>query len=393
MTDKSTRGFILPLVVIALAMMGILVVAVLSTGDDDRDSSLQLQEGARSFYAADAGLNQILAQWADSAYETRVASAGDSYTFAWRTLPENGSSYRAVLQRLATSGAISMTVDGRSASARRGLRTVAVVLTVATTFHYAAIGNTDVKFSAGGTDSWDSAVGAYNVAGNIGTNGDIYSNGTISQLSGSTSIKGDASAHTTIVAGGCGKVTGTCTSAAATVPIQSVTCPAGYSPAADIPSGAGITYVALTGTLSVTGGKTLTLDYSHTPYRFSNVTFSGSSILTFTGTAQHVDIYVDGTLNLSGGTIANPSGKPANLSILGCGGDTSNWTVSGGSGAYFVLFAPNHAVTVSGGGAIYGALLVGSLVNSGGSTIHYDEALGRIGAATLVAGSWTEVAH
>src|SRR5439155_12535710 len=127
MTDKSTRGFILPLVVIALAMMGILVVAVLSTGDDDRDSSLQLQEGARSFYAADAGLNQILAQWADSAYETRVAAAGDSYTFAWRTLPENGSSYRAVLQRLATSGAISMTVDGRSASARRRLRTVAGV--------------------------------------------------------------------------------------------------------------------------------------------------------------------------------------------------------------------------------------------------------------------------
>src|SRR5439155_18046 len=83
--------------------------------DVDRDSSLQLQEGARSFYAADAGLNQILAQWADSAYETRVAAAGDSYTFAWRTLPENGSSYRAVLQRLATSGAISMTVDGRSA--------------------------------------------------------------------------------------------------------------------------------------------------------------------------------------------------------------------------------------------------------------------------------------
>ena len=67
--------------------------------------------------------------------------------------------------------------------------------------------------------------------------------------------------------------------------------------------------------------------------------------------------------------------------------------MSGGSGAYFALFALNHAVTVSGGGAIYGALVVGSLVNSGGSTIHYDEALGRIGVATLVAGSWTEVSH
>ncbi len=123
------------------------------------------------------------------------------------------------------------------------------------------------------------------------------------------------------------------------------------------------------------------------------MTFSGGSILTFTGTAQHVDIYVSGTLNLSGGTVINPSAKPPNLSFWGCGANASAWTISGGSSAYYALNAPNHGVTLSGGGAIYGALVVGSLVNSGGSTIHYDEALGRTGGATPLAGSWTELQH
>ena len=48
---------------------------------------------------------------------------------------------------------------------------------------------------------------------------------------------------------------------------------------------------------------------------------------------------------------------------------------------------------MSGGGAIYGAMVVSSLINSGGSTIHYDEALGRVPGITLVPGSWTEVAR
>jgi hypothetical protein len=46
---------------------------------------------------------------------------------------------------------------------------------------------------------------------------------------------------------------------------------------------------------------------------------------------------------------------------------------------------------VSGGGNVYGGLVVGSLVNSGGSMIHYDEALGQQGGTGVVAGSWTEI--
>jgi len=392
MTSRSSRGFVLPMVVIALAMMGLLVVAVLTTSDDDREASMAFQEGTRSFFAADAGLNQMLAQWGDSSYDTRVAAAGVADTFAWRTLPENGATYRAIIQRLATSGAISLKVDGRSAATRRGLRTVAVVITVSTSFHYAAVGFTDISVSSSNTDSWDSAVGAYG-GGNVGTNGDIRSNGTISMLSGSTAIKGDAQAATTIVGGGCAHVTGTCTGGQPTVTIPDVSCPAGFSPASDVPSGPGITYVPATGALTVGGGKTITLNYSNSPYRFSSMSFSGSSVLTFTGTPQHVDLYVSGAVNLSGGTIQNPSGKPTNLTVWGCGANTAAWTLTGSSNAFYAVYAPHHPVTLTGGSPLYGALVGASINLTGGSALHYDEALGRVGVVTSLPGSWTEVAH
>src|ERR1044071_7950013 len=88
-----------------------------------------------------------------------------------------------------------LTVDGQSAGARKGLRTVQMMLTPGVSFTYAVQGTGAVKFSGGaGTDSYDSDVGAYNVGGNKGTNGDIYSATTISQLSGGppATINGDA---------------------------------------------------------------------------------------------------------------------------------------------------------------------------------------------------------
>ena len=299
-----------------------------------------------------------------------------------------------MLQRLSAGGPISITVDGRSAATRRGLRTVQLVLTVSSSYKYAVIGDNDLKISSGGTDSYDSDVGAYG-GGNVGTNGDIRSNGTISQLSGSSYITGDATVVGSITVSQCGHVhTGTCQGGQAADPMPDATCPAGYSPASDVPISAGVTYNALTGVLLVSGGSAVvTLDYAHTPYRFSNLTLQGGATLTFQGTPQHVDLYVSGVLSTSGGSVVNPTSKPINLTIWGCGANTSNWVMSGGTGAYFAVYAPNHQTTVSGGGAIYGALMVGSLVNSGGSWIHYDEALGRTSVPTLVPGSWAEVPH
>ena len=394
MTRGSTRGFVLPLVVIALSMMGLLVVAVLLTSDDDRESSVAFQEGARSFFAADAGLNQMLAQWADSTYDTRVAAAGAADTFAWRTLPENGAVYRAVIQRLAAGGAVSLTVDGRSAAARRGLRTLQVILTAgAGPFNYAVLGGTNVSFSGGTSDSWDSRLGAY-AASNCTTlgvtcDGDIGSNGTVS-LSGGAQVKGDANAVGTI-SGCAGRVTGTCTTPAPATPMPSVSCPAGFSAASDVPVVPG-TYTAGTGALSMNAGSTLTLNSANSPFRLSDVTLR--SVITIPAGSGHIDIYISGTLNITAGAfINNLTLDPTKLTIWGCGASATNWSVRAGSNSFFALYAPNHPVGVSGSGAFYGALVGASVNNSGGATIHYDEALKAIPTIALTPGSWAEVAR
>jgi hypothetical protein len=393
-TRKSTGGFVLPMVVIALAMMGVLVVAVLTTGDDDRQSAVDFQEGTRSFYAADAGLNQMLAQWTDSTYDTRVAAAGAADTFAWRTLPENGAVYRAVIQRLASGGAISLSVDGRSAAARRGLRTVQVILTAGPgPFNYAVLGGTSVSFSGGTTDSWDSRLGAY-AASNCATlgvtcDGDIGSNGTVS-LSGGAQVKGDANAVGTI-SGCAGRVTGTCTTPAAAVGMAGVSCPAGFSSAAAMPVNPG-TYTAATGALTMNAGSTLTLNAANSPFRWSDATIR--STITIPAGSAHIDIYVSGTLTITaGGLINNLTQDPTKLTIWGCGNSATTWDNKAGSASYMAVYAPSHPVTVSGSGAFYGAIVGASASNSGGAAIHFDEALRAIPSIALTPGSWAEVAH
>jgi hypothetical protein len=172
-----------------------------------------------------------------------------------------------------------------------------------------------------------------------------------------------------------------------------VGCPAGgYTPAADVPTGSGITYNAGTGDLTVSFGNILTL-FGPGPYYFHNVTLWGGSTLIL-NTTSHIDIYISRKLDCSGGGIVNTSALPTNLSIWGCGADIEGWTLSGGSGAYLALYAPHHPITISGSGALYGSMMGASISSTGGSHIHYDEALTRqpgIGKYMVVSRSWTEL--
>jgi hypothetical protein len=394
------RGFFLPMVIFSLAIMGVLVLLIVSTSDDDRLGSRYDLEGTRSFNAAEAGLTAILANWKAQNYEASVPLVGNSNELPWTTLASNGGRYRGTILKVDASSYI-ITVDGQSGGARKGLRTVQMMLTPVN-LGDGVLGASNVTFSKGGTDSWDSDAGTYAAtrcdtltAGSC--SGDIRSNGSIT-LSGTARIYGDAAAVGAI-SGGCPSawVDGSCTSPAAVAPMPPISCPTPYSPAADVHlAAAGATYSPSTGDFAVgkahgMPGNVDTLQYGNTPYVFHDVTLTGASILFFDGTPRHVDIYVSGTLDLSGGSVSNPSGKPPNLSIWGCGPSTTTWTLSGGSAAYFAVYAPKHAITITGGGDIYGAVIGASINNSGGSQIHYDTALSRVPSIVLVPGSWTEI--
>ncbi|HEV8357933.1 MAG TPA: hypothetical protein VGQ17_14370 [Gemmatimonadales bacterium] len=400
---RSRDGFVLAMMIFALTIGGLLVLLSVDTTRYDRDGARNLLEGTRSFYAAEAGLSRILSDWRALQYDTLVPAPGQRSDLGWTLLPGSRSRYRAVLLRLVPSGPILLTVEGRSGAPREGLRTVSrMVAPGPPAFNWAAFGRNDVKVSGTGTgtDSYDSSLGPYGL-GNQGSDGDVASDGAISLLSGASLIKGDASAVTSID-GGCAnpRITGTCTLPAPLVPLPNVSCPAGMSPAGDIPSGPGISYNAGTGDLTVSkaGGvpQVLTLPFttpSGKPYRFHDLTLTGGGKLNFSGTPAHVDVYLSGTFTPSGGIIVNGSGSPRNLAFWGCGTSTTGWLISGGSGAAFTLYAPNHNVTLSGAGDIYGSLIAASVTLSGGSVIHYDKALAGLPTYVPVPGSWTEISN
>src|SRR5439155_25756772 len=59
--------------------------------------------------------------------------------------------------------------------------------------------------------------------------------------------------------------------------------------------------------------------------------------------------------------------------LVACGSNTSKWTISGGSNAYFSMYAPLHQLSFSNGN-LFGAAVAASLDGSG-FNFHFDEAL------------------
>src|ERR1041384_1329925 len=107
---RHERGFILPMVIFSLAIMGVLVLIIVGTSDDDRLGSRYDFEGTRSFYAAEAGVNAILTSWSANGYEATVPNVGNTNVLAWATLPQNGGTYRATILKVATR-TYNITVD------------------------------------------------------------------------------------------------------------------------------------------------------------------------------------------------------------------------------------------------------------------------------------------
>jgi Tfp pilus assembly protein PilX len=107
----------------------------------------------------------------------------------------------------------------------------------------------------------------------------------------------------------------------------------------------------------------------------------------------HVYWYVGGDITLSGQSFQNHTGLAANNTIVGYG-TNNKLTISGSSDFIGTFNTPGYATTISGGGSVAGALIANNLTISGGSGLHYDEALGGGGGSLAVGNfayaSWFE---
>ena len=132
-SERDQGGFALAAVIFVMALLAVLAITGLGMTADARLASHGVREGTRAFYAAEAGVNLVMANWDSLQYDTLMAAPGDSVDLGWETIPENGCTYRAVLQRVDDGGSggplYYVKVAGRSEGSLGGERTLGAMLT------------------------------------------------------------------------------------------------------------------------------------------------------------------------------------------------------------------------------------------------------------------------
>jgi hypothetical protein len=384
-STNSRKGFVLPMVVFAVAIMSIIVVASLATSSDERRASRAVRESTLAEYAADAGLRQTYGAWPVAA--VKALNPGDSLDLGWQALPNSGSAgkYRAVIHRVDGGGLqeYNVIVQGRRTGLNGGISTILGVVGGVPLFSRAVYGGQIVWIQNATLDSFDSGVAPYNAL-TAGNNSDVFSNGTMTLQK--TTINGDAGAAGAITLNNSPVVTGTTTAnAPAETPYDNIACalPTGtYSPVT--PELAAVGYTG-NGVLSLASGQTLNLTGSQ--YVFKSVTMAGTSKLALPA-GQHVDIQVQDSIYMAGGTIVNTNHKATDLSFTQCGtptnpAKTNYWGLTGGADAYFSVYAPNNVVYALGNSAFFGAVISSIFYITGSAQFHYDEALARAASPKL----------
>jgi len=393
---EDRKGFVLMAVIFSIAIMSLVVVVAFTTSDDERRSARASRESTLALYAAEAGMRATLGNWPTAA--ASALNPGDSVDLGWITIP-NGGRYRAVIQRVDNGGLqhYSVVVRGRRASNYGGQSSIVSMVSGVSRFKSAiqTQGSVTMTGSSNGIiDAYDSDIAAYSPL--TGDTTAITSNGSISLYNAFT-VRGDVKSASTIW--NTSGVTGEVKPFSPPFPANQVlSCPAGgYS--TGIPTSSRVHYNPTTGVLYIEDNGNLTLSGS-TQYYFSQLLLASGATLTINGAGQRVDVFVDDWLGFAPGTLINPSARPTRLAFWSCGAPASPaiWYVSGGPGAFYSLYAPNHDVqVVTGGGGsnnhIYGAMVGATVLLPSAVRLHYDAALTRMPSSQLktLPGSWAQL--
>ncbi len=109
-----------------------------------------------------------------------------------------------------------------------------------------------------------------------------------------------------------------------------------------------------------------------------SITGNGSTISVDDGV--DLEIYLEGSMKISGGGLVNGTGVPSAVQIIGLNESVGTEEISLGGNAelYAAVYAPNYDISISGGGAdgnMFGSVVGYDVVLNGGARFHYDEAL------------------
>ena len=414
MATKNKKGIILIACYLVITMLVILGSGLLTRSLSEHRIAEREKTSIQALWLAEAGVQFALSElnFGGGAW-LGWNTSGDPYTITILSSDANGLSTGDMTISVADPTGNSPIIDatgfapgmtGASVSSKAVRVELERGLSSIFTSALYAEGEIDITGSAV-IDSYNSDDGAYG-GWNLGTDGDVGSNGTSSKiinLTGSVIIRGDISTGPdgTIKKSGSIVVTGDETHD------NNVTLPS-----VSVPSD--LTGLSSSGSLDLSSSDTQTLIPGD--YKFSEIDLSGSSELTLEGpiriyitgendsikstgsssitTSGQVEIYIDGDAKVAGSGIVNQGGTPSDLYIYGTEScEDIDW--SGSANFYGGIYAPSAEVDLSGSTVIFGAVVGNTIDVNGSAALHYDEALESSdpplgGGQTFQILSWTE---
>jgi hypothetical protein len=253
-------------------------------------------------------------------------------------------------------------------------------LSTGATMNRGLISLNSVTISGGGlVDSYDSGQGAYGssnhgsnaqVATNLTTNGSVVVTGS-GILRGAAYVAPGGSASNAVSVSGGGVYTGTTQVMSNAISTPTITVPNVGSSQGSVNVGYGTTTYNSSmhvSSLTVGGGGTLRISGNITIVcdgQFSSGNGATIEILP----NSSVKLYCSGA-TVNGGSAIVDGANQSRMTLFNTG--TSQVTVSNGATFNGVIMSPRGAVSVSGSGVVYGAILGSSLSVTGSGVVHQD---------------------
>ena len=364
---KHQQGFAFIVVLSILFLITGLALVSFSTSDTDRKISVNYFQTTKAYYTAEAGIIRALGMLYDSTWRagfTNAAIGSTNYTV--QVIDSSDSGFVGLKDSL-------LLVSTGRADGSESVINALLAKKRSTVFRRAVYGDSAVDVVGNAlVDGYNSDSGTY-APGGMG--GDIGSDGLI-HIGGDATIYGDVATADTVITNGSMTIYGTSNNSASTTTLEPITkVDLDYAKwNSDVSTGmtlsGGATYNSGTYALSASG-STAQITMTSGIYFFSSISLTSGAKLVIPAN-QEVVIFMTGTLNAAGGTIANTSSKPENLQIYSTG---LTIDITGSATIYSSIYAPNAEIKVSGGGTVFGSLVGKSVKDAGNGTVHFDRAL------------------
>jgi hypothetical protein len=384
-TVANERGFVLLVVYIVIICISIVSIAFFARHQGAIQATERYQNRVLAFNASESGIDFALRGLSentamigtppsDGTPPEDTIFAAPYYTSAITSMGQNAFQFKLFyvpgerLRRRIESKGCAPDCTATSRAYQASSITVYCKFTETTStsplFEYGVYSKDLISMSGNSAfDSYNSNNGAYG-GSNKNSTGQMAVNSTqigTFTLSGNAKINGDALVSydgnpSTVITSGNAAITGV----RSNLP-QDLTSPAPVEVPAE----------ATNLNLVVSGNNTITL--APGTYHASSLAVSGNGKIVATGAVQ---IYVDGSINITGNGVAVSGNLPANLLLYSAGSSTVN--IAGNGSFYGGIYAPNSIVTASGNGDIFGAVIAKTYTQSGNSATHFDLALNGV---------------